>query len=94
MSEDAVRVRAVVRGRVQGVSFRAWTQAQAISLGIAGWVRNCADGSVEAVAEGHPKLIERFVLELKKGPPLARVDAVEEETSTATGEFSRFLIIR
>ncbi len=73
--------RCIVRGRVQGVWFRRYTQNVANELGISGWVRNCEDGSVEVEASVPEELFESFIAALRKGPPLARVDGIEiEET--------------
>jgi len=72
-------VRARVRGRVQGVWYRAWTEKTARSLGLSGWVRNRADGSVEALFCGAPERVERMLELLHEGPPAARVDSVESE---------------
>lgn len=79
MSSDLIRRRILVRGRVQGVSFRAYTQAHALRLGIAGWVRNLADGSVELEAQGAAGQVDRLVLACGEGPPAARVDSLEVE---------------
>jgi acylphosphatase len=68
-----------VTGHVQGVFFREWTVQVASQLGIAGWVRNRADGSVEIHAEGEPGELERFVAELRTGSPAARVDHLQIE---------------
>ncbi|MDV3258473.1 MAG: acylphosphatase [Sphingomonas sp.] len=68
-----------VNGRVQGVFFRAWTREQAESLGIAGWVRNCADGSVEARVHGEAAAVDDMVARLRQGPPAAAVTIVEVE---------------
>jgi len=62
-----------VTGRVQGVGFREWTARQARANGIAGWVRNCADGSVEAVVSGPGEAVEALIAALHEGPPAARV---------------------
>lgn len=70
-------VRYKVRGRVQGVWFRASTQAEARRLGLGGWVRNCDDGSVEAVASGNDDALKQFYHWLNQGPPHARVYDVE-----------------
>jgi acylphosphatase len=75
MAETAVRVR--VTGRVQGVWFRGWTQAAARRLGVRGWVRNAADGSVEAHLEGAPGAVEALLAALWQGPEAARVTGVE-----------------
>ena len=57
-----------VTGLVQGVCFRAWTREQAERLGVAGWVRNCADGSVEAQLEGDAQAVARLTDLLGQGP--------------------------
>jgi acylphosphatase len=62
-----------VTGRVQGVSFRAWTQDEAERLRVSGWVRNCPDGSVEAHVEGKQDAVEHLINLLSDGPPSARV---------------------
>ena len=66
-----------IRGRVQGVCYRASTEDQALRLGLRGWVRNRRDGSVEAVAEGPTAAIDAFVAWCRQGPPAARVSDVE-----------------
>ena len=71
-----IRRHIVVRGRVQGVAFRAATQAQATRLGVAGWVRNCADGSVEAELEGAPDAVDALVAFCRRGPRFAEVGEV------------------
>ena len=70
-------VRLTVRGRVQGVGYRAWAADTARALGLAGWVRNRVDGTVEAVAAGDDGAVERFIAACRTGPALARVSAVE-----------------
>ena len=67
----------LVAGRVQGVWFRAWTQQQANELSVAGWVRNCRDGSVEAHLAGEEAAVQQLVERLRSGPPSAIVDRVE-----------------
>lgn len=71
----ARRVRA--SGRVQGVFFRAWTCKKAQGLGVAGWVRNCSDGSVEAHLEGDENAVGALIEEMREGPPGARVDGLQ-----------------
>lgn len=66
----------IVRGKVQGVWFRASTRAQAERLGLCGHARNLADGSVDVVAAGDADAIDALERWLHVGPPLARVDAV------------------
>jgi acylphosphatase len=69
-----VIARVAVRGRVQGVGFRWFAREHARRLGLAGWVRNCADGSVEAAAAGSDAAVEEFLAVLRRGPDGARVD--------------------
>ncbi|HLV60087.1 MAG TPA: acylphosphatase, partial [Fredinandcohnia sp.] len=76
MSDEIMRVELTIRGRVQGVWYRASARAAAEERGIVGWVRNCDDGSVQAVAEGPRSALEDFVAWCHKGPPAARVDSV------------------
>jgi len=71
------RVRVKIRGRVQGVFFRAETRARAESLGLSGWVRNARDGTVEAVFEGEPERVDSMVDWCRRGPGGARVEEVE-----------------
>jgi len=73
-SRRAVRVR--ITGRVQGVWFRAWTVEQAVSRGLSGWVRNRADGSVEAVFVGDGTQVDAMLAACRQGPSAAQVDAV------------------
>ncbi|RYH09014.1 acylphosphatase [Tropicimonas sp. IMCC6043] len=68
-----------VRGRVQGVGFRAWTAAEARGHGLDGWVRNEADGSVRALVAGPQDRVARLLVALEQGPPAARVASVETE---------------
>ncbi len=91
-SAEPISRRVVVRGRVQGVAFRASTQAQAERLGVAGWVRNRADGGVEAVLEGAPDAIEALIAFLRRGPPFATV--TELAVSEAAAEGARGFAIR
>jgi acylphosphatase len=71
-----VAARIIVHGMVQGVFFRASTRDEARRLGLAGWVRNLPDGSVEVLAEGRPEDVERLAAWCRRGPPAARVDNV------------------
>jgi acylphosphatase len=72
-----MRKRAVAHGRVQGVFFRDSTQRRASDAGVAGWVRNCADGTVEAVFEGDSDAVERMVEWMRSGPRGADVEGVD-----------------
>ena len=80
------RVHVRIRGRVQGVFFRAEARARAESLGLGGWVRNAEDGSVEAVFEGDEERVSSMVDWCGRGPSGARVDNVEVELEEPTGE--------
>lgn len=70
-------VRVIIRGTVQGVGFRYWTEAAAVDLGLAGWVRNRADGTVEAVFSGRPDAVEEMLERCRDGPPSASVKDAE-----------------
>ena len=83
---DAVRVRVVVTGRVQGVWFRDGCRDEARAFGVRGFVRNRADGAVEGEFEGHRAAVERMVDWCRHGPPRARVDAVTTESIATIGE--------
>jgi acylphosphatase len=80
------RVHVRIRGRVQGVFFRAEAQARAESLGVTGWIRNAPDGTVEAAFEGDEERVDSMVEWSRRGPNGARVDDVEVETEAPTGE--------
>jgi acylphosphatase len=82
-----------VTGRVQGVWFRAWTQKQAQSRGVSGWVRNQPDGSVEAVVSGPGDAVRALIAALHEGPPNAEVENVLVTESDAPPE-PGFRIIR
>jgi len=86
-SEKPVQARRfLVRGRVQGVGFRWFVEREANILGIAGWVRNNHDGSVEVLAQGTRDQLSGLHSRLREGPRAARVDAVEvTDTNTITG---------
>lgn len=86
------RVQVRVEGRVQGVYFRASTQAEARRLGLDGWVRNLPDGSVEAVAEGPREALDALVAWARRGPPGARVDRLHVRWGSAEGEGAGFFV--
>jgi acylphosphatase len=83
---SARRMRVLVRGRVQGVFFRAETRARAESLALSGSVRNLPDGAVEAVFEGDPERVESMVDWCKRGPEGASVEDVDVSVEEPTGE--------
>lgn len=84
--------RFVVRGRVQGVGFRWFVEREAHILGIAGWVRNNPDGSVEVLAQGTRDQLSGLRSRLREGPRAARVDAVEESEARSSPNVSSFRI--
>jgi acylphosphatase len=83
---ERIRRRLLVRGRVQGVAYRASTCDAARSLGLDGWVRNLPDGRVEAVAEGPPEAVGALVDFCRRGPRLARVEEVAVTEEPVAGE--------
>ncbi len=83
-----IRRRVVVHGRVQGVFFRDAARRLAAQRGVAGWIRNVRDGTVEAVFEGEPDAVERLVAFCRQGPrgaAVERVDAFEEAPEGLSG---------
>jgi len=92
MQQEMARAHVFVSGRVQGVFFRANTQAEAQRRGVTGWVRNCFDGRVEAVFEGPKDKVQEMVAWCHKGPPFARVDKVEVLWEEYRGEFASFCV--
>ena len=88
----AARLEIVVSGRVQGVWFRAATREEARRLGLSGWVRNLADGRVEATFEGEEDRLRLMLEWCRTGPPGARVDRVESRWGAATGGFDGFSV--
>ncbi len=82
----------IVRGRVQGVFFRASAQREARRLGVCGWVRNRPDGSVEILAEGEEVSVRELFGWAQKGPGAARVDKVDTRWRSYTGEHHDFRI--
>ncbi len=86
------RVHLLVKGHVQGVAFRAYTQMEARRLHLCGYVRNLPDGSVEIIAEGEKKPLEKFVEWAHQGSPVSRVEEVIETYSNVAEEFNSFRI--
>lgn len=70
-------LRAIISGRVQGVWFRGWTERQARTRQLDGWVRNCPDGTVEALFSGAPADVDAMIEDCWDGPPAAKVLAIE-----------------
>lgn len=89
------RLTARVAGRVQGVGYRWWAIRQADALGLVGWVMNDADErTVELVAEGPRNALDELERRLARGPAGARVEQIETSRGPASGEFTRFGIVR
>lgn len=92
-----VRMQVIVRGRVQGVSFRAWTKKTAQELGINGWVKNRTDGSVEVVGEGTRQALQKLVQRMRRDSQLqqqgAQVDTIAIRWQNTPHEFSGFIIV-
>jgi len=81
MSETIRQV--TIRGRVQGVGYRAWVEHQAMARGLEGWVRNRRDGSVEALFAGPADVVADMVALCRRGPSSARVDAIQDEPASS-----------
>ena len=90
--KDISAARFVVRGRVQGVGFRWFVEREAHVLGIAGWVRNNVDGSVEVMAQGTGQQLLALKARLRQGPRAARVDNVEELSASPKTDATTFRI--
>lgn len=86
------RVRIVVHGSVQGVSFRYYTCRRALELGVSGWVRNLPDGTVEGLFEGGDSAVQALVEWCRLGPASARVERLDVRRDSYTGEFDSFNI--
>jgi acylphosphatase len=89
-SGDRIRRRAIVRGLVQGVGFRASTREQARTLRVSGVARNLLDGTVEVEAEGDPQDVEALLAWLRQGPPWSRVERVDVSELSVTGDDKPF----
>lgn len=93
-NNELQRVHVWVKGRVQGVGFRAHVQYSARQIGVTGWVRNVGYDIVEAVGEGARETLDRFVEAVKTGPVASQVDEANVEWQNATGEFHDFQLRR
>jgi len=78
-----IALRLIVHGRVQGVFYRDWTARNARELGLAGWVRNRPDGTVEALLQGEEAGVRRMVELMRSGPPRAQVERIDEQVCEA-----------
>jgi acylphosphatase len=90
--ETVERVHIMVKGRVQGVGFRAYVQQQAVQLKLAGWVRNVGWSQVESVAEGPRAGLENFIEAARRGPSVSRVEECSVAWQAGSGEFASFEI--
>ena len=92
---ETVRAHIWVKGRVQNVGFRAHVEYNARQIGgLTGWVRNVGYDTVEAIAEGEKKNVEKLIQVMKDGPRGSRVDESKVEWENSTGEFDRFGVRR
>ena len=92
---EIVRAHVWVKGRVQGVGFRAHVEYSARMIGdLTGWVRNVGYDTVEAVAEGQREKVEKLIEAMKQGPRASRVDESRIEWESVTGEFQEFGVKR
>lgn len=87
---EKISAQVIIHGRVQGVYFRAYTRDEARLLGLAGWVRNCRDGKVEAYFEGERSRVEKIVAWCHQGSPGARVERVEVQFGDFKGQEAGF----
>ena len=95
MSEtEQVRLHASIKGRVQGVGFRAFVIENANALGVTGWARNRWDGSVEVLAESDRETLEKLLLALRRGPRMSNVTKIDQDWGEASGEFRSFIVLR
>jgi acylphosphatase len=74
----------MIRGQVQGVGYRAWAEITAVELGVQGWIRNCRDGSVEALFAGSEESVLTMIELCRDGPPGARVVAIDQREADST----------
>lgn len=86
------RVHVSIHGKVQGVFFRASAKDMAHLFGVKGWIKNCFDGSVEAVFEGEKEAVDSVVDWCKKGPPGALITSIDVQNEKYLGEFNDFSI--
>ena len=90
----STRAHIFVEGKVQGVYYRVWVRTQAEKLGLTGWVKNLADGRVEAVFEGPKDKVEEIISKCKIGSSVAGVKRIDIKREKATGEHAGFEIER
>ncbi len=83
MPDSETRILCRIEGRVQNVGYRAWTREAAMRLGVHGWIRNDADGSVSACFAGHREKVRELIEQCREGPSGAAVTAITEKLATA-----------
>ena len=93
-TEMSTRAHIIIEGKVQGVYYRVWVRTQAEKLGLTGWVKNLADGRVEAVFEGPKDRIEEIISKCKIGTKVASVDHIDIKWEKTTGKYAGFEIER
>lgn len=91
---DVVEKGFLIRGRVQGVGFRWWTRQTAERLGLVGSVENLPDGTVRVKARGEEEAVRRLADKLREGPPMARVEGVEDVAAELGEDVDAFTIRR
>jgi acylphosphatase len=89
---EKARAYLFIKGRVQGVFYRAFIRELAYNLGLNGWVKNLRDGRVETVFEGEKELIDKAIKECYVGPPGARVTDIDVKWETFTGDQKGFSV--
>lgn len=94
MNEAHKTIIARITGHVQGVWFRGWTRQEAERLGLTGWVRNEADGSVAALLQGPSSVVDTMTDLLRQGPPAARVEKVSADLSETPERYPDFTVRR
>tara|TARA_B100001029_G_C14684012_1_gene246176 strand:- start:35 stop:313 length:279 start_codon:yes stop_codon:yes gene_type:complete len=92
MNNDAVKI--IIKGRVQGVSYRSFALKQAKAFNISGWVKNDDNGDVKAYAEGDREDLDQYIKYLKRGPIFARVDEVILNWEAEDQAYNDFQILR
>ncbi len=91
--EPHTRIHALVKGQVQGVGYRAFTQHQGRQRHLGGWVRNLSNGQVELEVEGPPTSIDEFLTALREGPTFAEVTDIQVQKVTVMNDPTEFIII-
>ncbi len=89
---EQTRAHVLIKGRVQGVNFRASTQSEARQSGVAGWVRNLSDGRVEAIFEGPESAVQQLIRWCHQGPSLAHVENIDVTWEEPEGQVSGFQV--